>query len=271
MPDSASRTRAAAAEVLGVHRSRCLADDRFLRTCTCSQAIRVPSRRSRATCAAHQPTRCSSWVTFSTSGVTHRGFEAAVADVLQQYCQRGVAFMAGNRDFLVGVALLRDCGMMALARAAAANACIAAHAWRCPVPRRHAPSTSVRNGEPRTGAMASSTAAGQRRELAAQMRDASMRHQRDQRPETWADLDLGTTVSGSTRPVRRRRRRQHWPAQELAPGSTRAVAPSDWDLDTGPARAEVLRLSLDRLERVAPARAPDALGRWWRTRAPRGC
>jgi UDP-2,3-diacylglucosamine hydrolase len=42
--------------------------------------------------------------------------------------------------------------------------------------------------------------------------------------------------------------------QELAPGFTRAVL-SDWDLDTGPARAEVLRLSLHGLERVATARA----------------
>jgi UDP-2,3-diacylglucosamine hydrolase len=45
----------------------------------------------------------------------HAGFEARCADVLAETAsRRSVAFMCGNRDFLVGADLLRDCGVRAL-------------------------------------------------------------------------------------------------------------------------------------------------------------
>ena len=203
----------------------------------------------------------------------HAGFEAAVADVLQQTASlRSVAFMAGNRDFLVGVALLRDCGVMALADPTVLVACgerlLLTHGDAlCLEDTAYQQfRAEVRTAHWRDGFLARPLA--ERRELAAQMRDASMRHQRDQRPETWADLDLGTTVQWmheAGTPVLVHGHTHRPGTQELAPGFTRAVL-SDWDLDAGPARAEVLRLSLHGLERVAPARVSLMLGRWWRTR-----
>jgi UDP-2,3-diacylglucosamine hydrolase len=192
----------------------------------------------------------------------HAGFEADVAEVLQQAASvRSVAFMAGNRDFLVGVALLRDCGVMALADPTVLVACgerlLLTHGDAlCLEDTAYQQfRAEVRTAHWRDGFLARPLT--ERRELAAKMRDASMRHQRDQRPETWADLDLGTTVQWmheAGTPVMVHGHTHRPGTQELAPGFTRAVL-SDWDLDTGTARAEVLRLSLHGLERVAPARA----------------
>jgi len=45
----------------------------------------------------------------------HEGFEARCADLLSEAASRfKMGFMAGNRDFLVGVEMLKSCGLMAL-------------------------------------------------------------------------------------------------------------------------------------------------------------
>ncbi len=192
----------------------------------------------------------------------HAGFEAEVADALQQAASlRSVAFMAGNRDFLVGVAMLRDCGVMALADPTVLVACgerlLLTHGDAlCLEDTAYQQfRAEVRTAHWREAFLARPLA--ERRELASQMREASQRHQRDQQPENWADLDIGTTVQWmheAGTPVMVHGHTHRPGTQELAPGFTRAVL-SDWDLDTKAARAEVLRLSLHGLERVAPARA----------------
>ena len=93
----------------------------------------------------------------------------------------------------------------------------------------------------------------ERRALAAQMRKASQQHQKDQRPENWADIDVGAAVrwmheAGTPLLVHGHTHRPG--TQELAPGFTRAVL-SDWELDGSPPRAEVLRLSRQGLQRIA--------------------
>jgi UDP-2,3-diacylglucosamine hydrolase len=192
----------------------------------------------------------------------HAGFEAEITDALQQAASlRSVAFMAGNRDFLVGVAMLRDCGVMALADPTVLVACgerlLLTHGDAlCLEDTAYQQfRAEVRTAHWREAFLARPLA--ERREVAAKMREASKRHQRDQKPENWADLDIGTTVQWmheAGTPVMVHGHTHRPGTQELAPGFTRAVL-SDWDLDTGPARAEVLRLSLHGLERVAPARA----------------
>jgi len=189
-------------------------------------------------------------------------FEQRCVDVLCEASTRlQLGFMAGNRDFLVGVAMLRDCGVMALPDPTVLVACgerlLLTHGDAlCLEDTAYQQfRAEVRTAHWREAFLARPLA--ERRELASQMREASQRHQRDQQPENWADLDIGTTVQWmheAGTPVMVHGHTHRPGTQELAPGFTRAVL-SDWDLDTRSARAEVLRLSLHGLERVAPARA----------------
>lgn len=201
----------------------------------------------------------------------HGGFEATVVEVLQETAaRRSLAFMAGNRDFLVGTELLRACGMLALPDPTVLRAfgervllthgdalCLEDAAYQ----RFRA---EVRSETWRHAFLAQPLAA--RRALAARMREASLQHQREQqRPETWADLDVGATVqwmheAGTPLLVHGH---THRPGhQSLAPGYQREVL-TDWELDDGDAapRAGVLRLSARGLQRLAPASAAVAAGR----------
>lgn len=191
----------------------------------------------------------------------HSGFEAEVTEVLQDAAaRRSLAFMAGNRDFLVGADLLRACGIMALSdptvlRAFGERVLLTHGDALClediDYQRFRA---EVRTEAWRSAFLARSLAA--RRALAAQMREASMQHQSAQRPETWADLDTGTTVqwmheAGTPLMVHGHTHRPG--SQQLAPGYQREVL-TDWELDgDGPPRAGVLRLSARGLQRLAPA------------------
>lgn len=194
----------------------------------------------------------------------HEGFEAGIAELLKDVsAQRSLAFMAGNRDFLVGATFLRECGVMLLpdpsVLVAFGERLLLSHGDAlcladAPYQRFRA---EVRTAHWRQSFLARPLA--ERRALAAQMRAASAAHQRGQRPELWADVDAGTAVqwmheAGTPLLVHGH---THRPGTEaLAPGFTRAVL-SDWDCDrAGPPRAEVLRLSPRGLERLAPAAAP---------------
>ena len=78
-------------------------------------ATSMPGQR---TCARAEPTRCSSSATCSRSGSAMiRGMAAsnrAASQCLRAARRAYVAFMAGNRDFLVGEAMLGDAGVAAL-------------------------------------------------------------------------------------------------------------------------------------------------------------
>ncbi|HEY2925349.1 UDP-2,3-diacylglucosamine diphosphatase [Piscinibacter sp.] len=193
------------------------------------------------------------------------GFEARCAAVLADAAQRRVvAFMAGNRDFLVGPALLRACGVRALADPTV----LVAFGARTLLSHGDALCLSDVNYQRFRAQVRSdswqreflSRPLVERRQLARDMRDASQRRKAQQAAGEWFDLDRGETlrwmqaaatptlIHGHT----------HLPASEqLGPGFERHVL-SDWDLEqAGPARrAEVLRWRRDGLVRMAPATAP---------------
>lgn len=183
------------------------------------------------------------------------GFEADAADVLAQSAsRRTLGFMAGNRDFLVGVDLLRDCGMLALPDPTVLDA------WGQRVLLSHGDAlcladvgyqayrAEVRSPAWRRAVLARPLA--ERLQLARTMRDASQAHQRSQ--VTWADVDPAAAVAwmhavGAHDLVHGH---THRPGSEvIAPGFTRHVL-SDWDCDASPRRAQVLRLTRDGFARI---------------------
>ena len=189
----------------------------------------------------------------------HTGFEAQVTEVLKDASSRlSLAFMAGNRDFLVGGSMLQECGVMALSDPTVLVAfgerlllthgdalCLDDQAYQ----RFRA---EVRNETWRQAFLARPLA--ERRAMAARMRDASMAHQRGQDAAVWADIDVAAAVSwmheaGTPLMVHGHTHRPG--TQELAPGFRRTVL-SDWELDAATPRAEVLRLTRHGLERIRP-------------------
>ena len=197
-------------------------------------------------------------------------FEARCWAVLADAARRRtLAFMAGNRDFLVGEPLLADCGVLPLADPTLLAAfgqrvllthgdalCLADTAYQ----RFRA---QVRDARWQAAALARPLA--ERRLLARALRDGSDAHQQA------AALPVGATDVDPAETLRMMRNagagvvvhgHTHRPqSAPLAPGAMRHVL-SDWDLDADPAqpRAEVLRLTRDGFERIAPAALPAVAG-----------
>jgi UDP-2,3-diacylglucosamine hydrolase len=185
-------------------------------------------------------------------------FERRCVDVLAQSASRKqLAFMAGNRDFLVGAALLRDSGVMALPDPTVLQG------WGQRVLLSHGDALclddlpyqafrrEVRSPQWQADFLARSL--DERLAIARDIRRVSASRPRF---DGNADIDIDTAeavrwmhalgvaelVHGHT----------HRPGSEiLAPGFKRHVL-TDWDLDTGD-RAEVLRLGRDGFMRVAPS------------------
>jgi len=190
------------------------------------------------------------------------GFEADCAQVLADATSRRVvAFMAGNRDFLVGAQMLDACGVMHLPDPTLLDAfgeqVLLTHGDALclsdtPYQQFRA---LVRSAEWQRDFLARSLP--ERRRIARGYREESQ--QNKMRKGTWVDLDkpaaLGwLAAAGSTRMIHGH---THMPADEtIAPGITRHVL-SDWDLDHPGAapRAEVLRWQASGFARIAPARA----------------
>lgn len=198
-----------------------------------------------------------------------RPFELHCVDVLAEAAShRRLAFMAGNRDFLVGAALLREAGMMALPDPTVFSA------WGQPVLLSHGDALclsdtpyqafrrEVRSAAWQTAFLARPLA--ERLDLAAEMRRASAERWRTQGAANggrWgldgdaaADVDAGAAVRwmhamGAAEMVHGHTHRPG--SNALAPGFKRHVL-SDWDLDTAQ-RAEVLRLTRRGFERLPPA------------------
>ena len=187
------------------------------------------------------------------------GFEAQCAEVLRETAaSRSVAFMVGNRDFLVGTELLSACKVVPLADPTVVTAfgqrvllshgdalCLAdtgyqkframvrSPAWQASVLARPLP---------------------ERRALAREVRHESEQRHGAMLPE-WLDLDRSASIEwmrAADAPVFVHGH-THRPADELLqPGRTRHVL-SDWDLDhAATPRAEVLRWTCDGLRRIAP-------------------
>lgn len=192
----------------------------------------------------------------------HDPFEARVGELLKEAsAYRSLAFMAGNRDFLVGAAFLRECGAMLLPDPTVLVACgerlLLSHGdLLCLEDEAYQRfRAEVRTEAWRDAFLARPLA--ERRALAARMRAASAEHQRTG-GELWADIDTATAVRWmheAAAPVLVHGH-THRPGDEtLAPGYLRAVL-SDWDLDADPPRAGVLRLGIGGLSRVAPSGVP---------------
>jgi len=191
----------------------------------------------------------------------HEDFEAECAAMLSEASShRIIAFMAGNRDFLVGADMLAHCGVMHLADPTVLEAfgrrillshgdalCLADTAYQTF-------RAEVRSDKWQRQFLSKPLAA--RRKIARELRAQSEQRKRQQQPGEWGDLDpaatrkwmesahAGNFIHGHT----------HVPAShDVAVGLTRHVL-SDWDFDhLGTARADVLRWSRNGLSRIAPA------------------
>ncbi len=185
-------------------------------------------------------------------------FEQRCVDVLSEAAShKQLAFMAGNRDFLVGAALLQACGLMALPDPTVL------HGWGQRVLLSHGdalclddrPYQAFRR-EVRSPAWQADFLARPLDERLAIARDIRRASASRPRFDGNADIDVDPAEAvrwmhalGAAEMVHGH---THRPGSDLlAPGYKRHVL-SDWDLDTGQ-RAEVLRLSRDGFVRLAPA------------------
>ena len=184
-------------------------------------------------------------------------FEHQAAAVLADAAsRRTMGFMAGNRDFLVGAEMLQSCGLAALPDPTLLSAwdhrillthgdalCLSDTAYQ-------AFRAQVRSAAWRSRFLAQPLTTRER--LAREMRDASEATKRGRAPLDWGDVDPATAVAwmhaaGSHTMVHGH---THRPGSEvLAPGYTRHVL-SDWDCDSAPPRAQVLRLTRDGFTRI---------------------
>jgi UDP-2,3-diacylglucosamine hydrolase len=197
--------------------------------------------------------------------VAERGFEARCIDVLREAAsRRTIGFMAGNRDFLVGDALLEASGVMRLADPTLISA------FGSGVLVSHGDALCLADvGYQRYRAVVRHPAV-QRAFLALPLAwrrgigRAARRESDKLRPppsRQAIDLDAAATLgwlrSASVETMVHGH--THAPAShELAPGVVRHVL-SDWDLGTAaPPRAEVLRWNASGFARIAPETASDA-------------
>ena len=188
---------------------------------------------------------------------TPGSFAQTAANVLcEAAAARPMSFMAGNRDFLVGATMLRECGVAALPDPTLLNA------WGQRVLLTHGDElclddtdyqqfrAQVRSDAWRKAFLAKPLA--EREQIARGMRDASERAKRAKLPATLIDINTAAAVSwmhaaGSHTLIHGH---THRPGSEaLAPGYTRHVL-SDWDCDEPPYRAQALRLTRDGLSRI---------------------
>lgn len=188
---------------------------------------------------------------------TPDSFERRCADILRQAAQRlHLSFLPGNRDFLVGDALLQHCGMHRLAEPTVLQIwnrrILASHgdAWCLEDEEYQAFRRQVRS--PAWQEEFLSKPLAQRKAIARDIRQTSeARKQGRPDPSLWADVDTGealkwmnlcqTTdlVHGHT----------HRPGTHLLSSDRTRHVLSDWDLESPRPRAEVLRLSPDGWQR----------------------
>jgi len=185
-------------------------------------------------------------------------FERQCVEALAEAAShRSLAFMVGNRDFLLGAAMLRATGMMGLPDPTVLDA------WGQRVLLSHGDELCLDDkpyqafrAEVRSPAWQQRFLARplpERLDVAAEIRrESSARRRFD--GDTSADIDAAEAVRwmhamGAAEMVHGHTHRPG--SNALAPGFKRHVL-SDWDLDQGQ-RAEVLRLTRDGFQRVAPA------------------
>jgi len=186
-------------------------------------------------------------------------FQRQCVDALAEASsRRTVGFMVGNRDFLLGSAMLKACGVMALPDPTVLTA------WGQRILLTHGDSLclsdtayqafrrQVRNAAWQQTFLAKSL--DERLKVAAEIRRASDTRKRFD-GDSSADVDVATAVAWmhATGTAEMVHGHTHRPGSaSLVPGFKRHVL-SDWDLDGTPQRAEVLRLTRSGFERVPPS------------------
>lgn len=208
------------------------------------------------------------WV--GDDAATPGSFEAACGDVLRAAsARRPVAFMAGNRDFLVRSGFLDACGVQPLADPTLLTLgtrrwllthgdalCLADVAYQ---------QFRAQMRQPQAEAAMLARPLAERQAVARKMRAASIEKQRAEL--TYAEVDASAAnawldAAGADALIHGH---THRPADHTLP-APRAGAPararhvlSDWQLSAQPPRADVLRLHADgRIERLSPAQAAAA-------------
>lgn len=193
-----------------------------------------------------------------------RSFERLCIEAMAEAAsRRSIGFMPGNRDFLLGDAMRRDCGLVALQDPTLLDA------WGHHLLLSHGDQLCLDDTEYQRFRALARSAAWQRdflaQPLTERLRQAGAARAASEArkqavgfdPELWADVDAAAAVSwlhatGASDLIHGH---THRPGDEiLAPGLARHVL-SDWDRDHAD-RAEVLRLTRDGLQRVPPATAP---------------
>jgi UDP-2,3-diacylglucosamine hydrolase len=182
-------------------------------------------------------------------------FERQCVDVLREAAaRRSVAFMPGNRDFILGAAMLAHCGMRPLHDATVL------HAFGRRTVLTHGDALCLEDVEyqrframvhnPAWRAAALRLPLAQRREQARMMRDASTAHQAQRSPALWADVDAAAALqlldaAGSDTLVHGH---THRPGRVvLSPTAVRHVL-SDWDFEGDTPRGNVLRITAQGLQ-----------------------
>lgn len=186
------------------------------------------------------------------------GFELRCAELLARAGKvRHLAFMVGNRDFLVGADMLDGCGVSALhdptVLVAFGRRVLLTHGDALCLDDHEYQRFRAQVRQPAWQQAVLARPLSERRILARQMRDASeQRRQQGRNVESYGDLDVAATTAwmrAAGTPVLIHGH-THRPAHEqLAPGFERWVL-SDWDLDDAQRRGDVLRLSENGLERI---------------------
>lgn len=186
------------------------------------------------------------------------GFEARCTQAFAEAAaHRTLAFMAGNRDFLVGEAMLRDAGLKGLCD----PTLLLAFGRRLLLTHGDALCVDdvdyqrframVRNPAWQQALLAKPLA--ERRAIAAAMRRQSRAHQAAQRVETSADVDTATALawlSAADAPLMIHGH-THRPDRHALDDAHERIVLSDWDHDHAlPPRGDVLRLSVDGLVRL---------------------
>ena len=190
-------------------------------------------------------------------------FEADCAAVLKQAARhRQLAFMPGNRDFLVGDALLAETGLQRLADPTLLLAwgrrwllshgdalCLSDTAYL--QFRRQ-----VRGAAWQAQFLAQPLA--ERQHQARTMRDASAVHQASQGPTGWSEVDNAAAAdwllqTGAEALIHGH---THRPATHVLPGGLARHVLGDWDFEAVPARGRILRLSAAGLQAMDLGAAP---------------
>jgi len=199
--------------------------------------------------------------------MAERGFEARCAEVLAAAAaERTVAFMAGNRDFLVGDALLEANGVVRLADptvvVAFGERVLLSHGDALcidDVPYQRYRAVVRRPGLQRAFAALPLSA---RRAIGGALRRRSGRRE-PRELGGFIDVDADTALAwmrGAEAPTLIHGHTHAPASHDLAPGAVRHVL-SDWELDgSSKPRAEILRWSADGFARIAPIAAPGLAG-----------